>query len=447
MFEKFKSFWKNFFDAFKKAFDRIFRDAEKRNTQDYRDISKINLLAEFVDKLSNLANIECTYEVESDSTQAEPLIDLCADLENKRFDITSEFLGTGDLWVFPAHNAAGKLYHSYLTQDRVRILGMDGDNIIDVMGILDIFTDAATNRTYMLNRRHTLDGDALVVETSITTDKYENTTLDKWEHLVGVYRFENASHIGVGRFKSPASSRGLSPVYGVPLNFGCEEIEAKIFNDLKMIETEFKHGESKMFADPVIMKKTKDKNGDEKWDIPEGMYAINRRAGETGPCIDIYSPAIRYSEFRDKLVDDMMQYEKQVGTDRGFLTPFEESKATTATEIRRSNASTIALIDRIHSAIKAGVEMTLAADALYLNIDPDLYALNVDFFDPFEDTDKQYERIANAVDRGVLEKADELRWMYPNMTDDEIEEKLARIGAQNQTDTDAALESLLNGGA
>ena len=71
----------------------------------------------------------------------------------------------------------------------------------------------------------------------------------------------------------------------------------------------------------------------------------------------------------------------------------------------------------------------------------------VDFFDAFIDEEAQYQRLANAVDRGILEKEDELKWLYPNMTDEEIAEKLARIEAQSQVNTDVALERILNGGA
>ena len=66
-------------------------------------------------------------------------------------------------------------------------------------------------------------------------------------------------------------------------------------------------------------------------------------------------------------------------------------------------------------------------------------------YDSFEDADKQYERIVSAVDRGILEKADELKGLYPNMTDEEIADKLARISAQAQTNTDQALERILAG--
>lgn len=439
-----RTFWSNFWSALRSAYNKAFKEVPKENTQEYRDTKHINFLAIFVSKLNNLASIESTYDVETDSTIAEPLTDLCKDLEAKRFDITAEMLGCGDYWVFPSHTNAGNLFHRYVTQDRVRILDMDGEEITDLIGVVDEYTDK-DNKVYFLNRRHTLENDTLTVETYTTNERYERVPLEEWAELEGVWQFGNARHIGVGRFKSPTASRGLSTVYGVPLNFGCEEIETKIFNDLEMIETEFNRAESKIFADPLILRKGKDKNGIEEWQMPEGMFPISHRAGDTGASIDIFSPTIRYSEYQNKLLDDMQQYEQQVGTDRGFLTPFDDGKATTATEIRRANASTIALIDKIHTAIKNGVEMTLRADAVFLNIADDLWSVTFDFYDSFEDADKQYERLANAVDRGVLEKEDELRWLYPNMTDEEIADKLARISAQAQTNTDQALERIIRG--
>jgi A118 family predicted phage portal protein len=193
------------------------------------------------------------------------------------------------------------------------------------------------------------------------------------------------------------------------------------------------------------LRKGKDKVGADSWQIPENIFPIDTRGGTSSASIDIFSPAIRYSEYQSKLLDDMQQYEQQVGTDRGFLTPFESGTTATATEIRRANASTIALIDKIHTAIKNGVIMTLQADAVFLNVAGDLYTVKFDFYDAFEDADAQYQRISNAVDRNVLEKEDELKWLYPNMTDEEIADKLARISAQAQTNTDQAIENILNG--
>lgn len=442
MFEKLRTFWSNFWYALKSAYNKAFKEIPKERTQEYRDTKRINFLAIFTSKLNNLANTEATFEVESDSTQADRLKELCKDLEAKRFDYTAEMLAQGDCWVFPAHNSAGVLYHRYVTQDKVRVLNMDGEQIADLIGIIDEYVDE-NNKVYFLNRRHTLNGDTLTIDTYITDEKNERTTLAEWAELESTYQLQGVDFIGVGRFKSPTSSRGKSYVYGVPLNFGCEEIEEKIFADLQLIEEEFANAKSKIFADPLILRKGKDKVGSDSWQIPENVFPIDTRGGQTGANIDIFSPTIRYSEYRSKLLDDMAQYEQQVGTDKGFLTPFESVTATTATEIRRANASTIALIDKIHTAIKKGVQEVLKADAIFLNVADDLYTVAFDFYDVFANEAEQYQRIASAVDRGIAEKADELRWLFPSLTADEIDEKLARIAEEKATNTDNAIERIL----
>lgn len=443
MFEKLKTFWSNFWYAVKTAYNKAFKDVPKERTQEYRDTRRINLLAICVSKLNNLANTEATFTLESDSAQADRLRKLCEDLEAKRFDVTAEMLGTGDCWVFPAHDSNGELYHRYVSQDKVRILNMDGERVTDLIGIIDEYIDK-DNKVYFLNRRHTLEGDKLTIETYTTNERSERVTLDEWAELESTYQINGTDSVGVGRFKSPTTSRGKSPVYGVPLNFGCEEIEEKIFNDLQMIDEEFENAKSKIFADPLILRKGKDKVGGDAWKLPENVFPIDTRGGQAGANIDIFSPAIRYSEYRSKLYDDMAQFEQQIGTDKGFLTPLE-TNAATATEIRRANASTIALIDKIHNAIKKGVDDTIKADAVLLGIADDLYTVSFDWFDAFTDEAEQYQRIANAVDRGIAEKADEMRWLFPNLSADEIDEKLARIAETQTNSSDAAIEQLLQG--
>ena len=444
MFKKITTFWNAFWNAIKTAFNKANENPPQENTQEFTDTKRFNFLAIFVSKLNNLANIESTYDVESDSTQTEELKELCKGIESKRFEITEKMLGEGDVWAFPAHDEKGRLYNRFIDSEFVRVVNTVGEDVVDVIGIIDQYVDSKS-RVYFLNRRHVLDGDTLTIETYVTNERNERTHLEAWAELESVYVLQGAAHIGVGRFKSPASSRGLSPVYGVPLNFGCEEIESRIFNDLELIEQEFKNAKSMIFADPLIMKNGKDKNGQDVWKIPENVFPVDTRGGTATANIDIFSPAIRYSEFSAKLVSDMMQYEQQIGTDRGFLTPYESGQATTATEIRRANASTISLLDKIHTAIKNGVESTIKADAVFLNIADDLYTFKFDFFDPFEDADKQYERLASAVDRGVAEKEDEIAWLFPNLTPEERAEKIARINASRQSNTDFAIENMLMG--
>lgn len=439
MFDKIKTFWNVFWASMKAAYNVTFKEPIKELVQNYRDTNHINFLAIFVSKLNNLVNTEATFDITLNSDYAEPLTELVTDLESNRFEITSEMLATGDYWVFPATDSAGKLYHRYVSQDDVRILAMDGDKIISVIGIIDKYT-GSDSKTYYLNRVHTLEGNTLTIETYTTDNINHRAFFEPWQEFEATYKFTNVDNIGVGRFKSPTSSRGKSPVYGVPLNYGCKETEDTIFNDLSMIEDEFENSKSKLFADPLILKKSDYKyiNAQGKkiseggWEIPENLFPIDTRSGQAGANIDIFSPAIRYSEFSAKLHDDMHRYEQQIGTDRGFLTPFESGMATTATEIRRSNASTIALIDKIHTAIKTGVESTIKADALFLNLADDTYTIQIDWYDVFADETAAYNRIREAVQDGVAEKIDQMQWLFPNLSTDELLEKLERIKEEKQ---------------
>lgn len=434
MFDKIKTFWGVFWASVQNAYNRAFKEPPKELVQDYRDTTRYNFLAVFVSKLNNLANTEATFDIDSDSTQAAPLGELLEDLESKRFDITAEMLATGDYWVFPSTDKNGQLYHRYVPQSDVRILDMDAEKLTSVIGVIDKYY-SSDSKIYYLIRKHTLEGNRLTVETYTTNNVLERVPFEQWQEFESIYTFDGADNIGVGRFKSPTSSRNKSLVYGVPLNYGCKEIEDTIFNDIAMIEQEFKNAKSLLFADPLILNKGVKKvfraDGTQVseggWDIPENLFPIDTRGGTAGANVDIFSPSIRYSEYRGKLYDDMHRYEQAVGADKGFLTPFESVTATTATEVRRANASTIALIDKIHTALKQGIESTIKADALFLSIAEDLYTININWFDAFTDEQSSYNRIKEAAKDGYAEEIDVMQWLFPDLSLDELQEKLDRI--------------------
>lgn len=439
MFDKIKTFWGVFWSSVQNAYNIVFKEPPKELVQDYRDTSRYNFLAVFVSKLNNLANTEATFDIDSDSAITEPLGELLENLESKRFDVTAEMLATGDFWVFPSTDKSCKLYHRYVPQSDVRILDMDAEKLTSVIGILDKYY-SSDSKIYYLIRKHTLEGNRLTVETYTTNNALERVPFEQWQKFESIYLFDGADNIGVGRFKSPTSSRNKSVVYGVPLNYGCKEIEDTIFNDIAMIEQEFKNAKSLLFADPLILNKGVKKvfraDGTQVseggWDIPENLFPVDTRGGTAAANVDIFSPAIRYSEYRNKLFDDMHRYEQAVGTDRGFLTPFESITATTATEIRRANASTIALIDKIHTALKQGIESTIKADALFLNIAEDLYTININWFDAFTDEQASYSRLKEAAKDGYAEEIDVMQWLFPDLSLDELQEKLERIEAKKR---------------
>ena len=438
-------FWSNFWGFVKKKIDQY--DEEKKivvKVQDWENITEYNTIAIANTKLTSLVCDEATVELQTDSTLVEPLIPLADNLEAKRYEICAMMNGKGGCFVTMATGEDDEPYHRIIAPADVSVYRMVADKMYEVAMVID--KKVVKHREYRLIRHHILDENGTLYVYYYTTDKSGNEEyLEEWEHYKNDnVMYMNAFNIGVAYFRSPQDSRGLSQ-WGVPLNFGCEEVENEIKVARKDLDEEMHLMKSKLFADETVARKIGTKDG-ERFDLPEGIYTIRKKAGVDGTLIDSFAPSTRYNDYKQKLIDAKADWEDMVGLDRGFLTDAEHTNGATATEIRTANTKTRSFVKKIQSAMFGGIKATLEADAVFLNIPLDLYTVMVDWFDAFLDEEAQYNRIANAVDRGVLEKEDELRWLYPNMTDEEIAEKLVRLEAQSQFNTDAALERILQGG-
>ena len=438
-------FWSNFWGFVKKKIDEY--DEEKKivvKVQDWEDVREYNPLAIANTKLTSLVCDEATVELQTDSTLVEPLIPLADNLEAKRYEICSMVNGKGGCFVTMATGEDDEPYHRIIAPADVSVYRMVANKMYEVAMVID--KKIVKHREYRLVRHHILDENGTLYVYYYTTDKSGNEEyLAEWEHYKNDnVAYYNANNIGVAYFKSPQDSRGLSPVWGVPLNFGCEEEEQSIKTARNNLDEEMHLMKTKLFADETISRKIGTKDS-ERFDLPEGIYTIRKKAGVDGTLIDSFAPSTRYNDYKQKLIDAKADWEDMVGLDRGFLTEAEHTAGATATEIRTANTKTRSFVKKIQSAMFDGIKATLEADAMFLNIPVDLYTVTIDWFDAFQDETELYNRIVSAVDRGVLEKADELKWLYPNMTDEEIADKLARISATQAANTDQALERILVG--
>ena len=437
-------FWSNFWGFVKKKIDEC--DEEKKiqvKIQPWEDVKEYNPLAIANTKLTSLVCDEATVELQTDSTLVEPLKPLAENLEAKRYEICAMINGKGGCFVTMATGEDDEPYHRIIAPADVSVYRMVADKMYEVAMVID--KKIVKHREYRLIRHHILDENGILYVYYYTTDKSGNEEyLAEWEHYKNDnVMYMNAFNIGVAYFRSPQDSRGLSQ-WGVPLNFGCEEAENQIKVARNNLDEEMHLMKSKLFADETVARKIGTKDG-ERFDLPEGIYTIRKKAGVDGTLIDSFAPSTRYNDYKQKLIDAKADWEDMVGLDRGFLTEAEHTAGATATEIRTANTKTRSFVKKIQSAMFDGIKATLEADAMFLNIPLDLYTVMVDWFDSFLNEEEQYQRIANAVDRGILEKEDELKWLYPNMTDEEIADKLARISATQATNTDQALERILAG--
>jgi len=415
------------------------------NVQVYDDIAHINWLAMAVSKIANLACTDSTMELETDSALVEPLEQLCKDLEDKRFTIVEAMLGTGDCFVFPAYDSTGELYNCIVDDNRVVVLENDGENIKKAYVILDIYKPENSTETYFLIRSHELDDSGtLTISYDVINTGGVSAETDKWQEWRGIStRYIGANHIGFGQYKSPVCARALSGVYGVPLNFGCGEIEKQVNETMSQIIDEFTNGKSKIFTDPRNLAVVDDGTKTKKYRMIENIFPIKRNAGDNAPSIDIFNPQIRASEHFEKLERQLGIYEQQMGLSKGILTENEVMATGTATAVRRANSDTIAFISNVHNALDKGNISTLEADAVFLNIRRELWNYNSDYFDVFADSQEQFNMLVTAHNAGAVSRDRLTAWLYPQMTDDQIAEELAKVDELQRSTAINAVEAAL----
>ena len=201
---------------------------------------------------------------------------------------------------------------------------------------------------------------------------------------------------------------------------------------------------TKLFADETISRKIGTKDG-ERFDLPEGIYTIRKKAGVDGTLIDSFAPSTRYNDYKQKLIYAKADWEDMVGLARGFLTESDHTAGATATEIRTANTKTRSFVKKIQSAMFDGIKATLEADAVFLNIPLDLYSLKIDWFDTYQNEQELHDRISNDIQNGFEEIDEIIRFNHPNLTPEEIQEKIERIKSTQQTNPDQALERILAG--
>ena len=438
-------FWSNFWGFVKKKIDEY--DEEKKiqvKIQQWEDVREYNCLAIANTKLTSLVCDEATVELQTDSTLVEPLIPLAENLEAKRYEICAMMNGKGGCFVTMATGEDDEPYHRIIAPADVSVYRMVANKMYEVAMVID--KKIVKHREYRLVRHHILDENGTLYVYYYTTNESGNEEiLPEWEHYKNDnVAYYNANNIGVAYYKSPQDSRGLEPVWGVPLNFGCEEVENEIKVARKDLDEEMHLMKSKLFADETVARKIGTKD-DERFDLPEGIYTIRKKAGVDGTLIDSFAPSTRYNDYKQKLIDAKADWEDMVGLDRGFLTEAEHTAGATATEIRTANTKTRSFVKKIQSAMFDGIKATLEADAVFLNIPLDLYEVNVDFFDSFSDETEQWNRLLQGRENGVVEDEDLITWLFPTLSEQEKADKIARISEKTKLNTDEALNRILQG--
>lgn len=421
----------------------------RKGLQPVEDLEEINYLDIAAGKLTNLACVEATNKIVSDSAATEPLEGIAQMLENKKADIVYGALTKGGYYAVPYFDDSGSLQLMMLNSDYVKVVKRIGDSIREAYIILESYTPSNYGTTYFLMRHHTLDGEGtLTVNYTVMQGTQEKNAEevkkipDFWHDVLETSAtYRNVNHIGFGYYRSPVQTRGIQTDEGVALDFGCAEIIGQLKKLRQEFNDEYTNGKSIIFADGRILQADEETK---RYKIIENLFAVKKNLPDGGNLIDSYNPDIRYEAFHNREQSLYADLENQMKLSRGIFTENTVTAGATATEVKRGNKDTVAMIERIHKMLDAGDEMTLTACGIYLNIRRDLWEYSSDYYDPFDDAGEQWTYLKAAYDAGAVSLKRLTKWIYPSATDEEIEKEIEESKKERESGTNNALMNALN---
>lgn len=398
----------------KQIVDDYVTQENERFVAKYEDDKDINFTAIFANKLANYTISDSNIDIAGDNKRAELLKKIIKKLKKKLKKAISRCLGSGGVLVVP-YVSNSKLYFNIISQSRLSINKMVGDDIVDCTVMAEhIIKD---REHYFRWTDYTLKNGNLYIKYRATHDDtpIEMSVIPEWANIQDI-SITNVDRMPFMYVKSPVDSRKEAETYGVPITFGCDKQIDRIMKDLEQIDREYGLKEAFVGADVKMFK------GDDA--LPtNGLYKkIN--AGDDD-FWEVFDPAFRDTSLYNKLMNDFALLEKQVGTSKGIITEVQTTNAT-ATEIKKMLKETFDMVDDIRDSLEDGLnDFLYACDVLanYFNLTPQGdYELVTDWsYDLLEDTTATYNQLVQGVNNGVIKKAELRQFIKPNETLDEAQ--------------------------
>ena len=170
----------------------------KLPTMDAGDDTVVNFFAMVVKKVLNRALMGAEFDVISDSAQAEPLKELCEDLNRNAYKITANMIAgnenisgnsVAECWAVPSFiklQGENKLVHSYIDGSRVLITGIrDDGEISECYMVLNAVK--RKDKVYFLYRKHTLSDEGDLSISFFVADDEANiveANIPEWDDLI-----------------------------------------------------------------------------------------------------------------------------------------------------------------------------------------------------------------------------------------------------------------------
>ncbi len=392
----------------------------------YRDTHRMNVTAIFANRLTKLATSESTVEGGRDTLRADSVMGILERLWGEIDTVTATVLGTGGVVVVPFYRD-GVLDYKWMTQEKFVIKRKRGAEIMEAMINIGQKSDKDGKNKRFKWMKYNVAGEWLEIDTFVTNEKGEIINDDSWtDEPVRIYGVER---VPVAFVKCPIDKRSECNTFGVPITYGADAVIDEYINHRIATAKEYDLKKVRVLMDERAFDDT---FGGAPRVVDDMFMSVH---GDDAFVHEVYSPDIRATEFetyRDTLARDI---EAIVGTSTGILSRSETQMAT-ATEVRRANADTIAIVTKVQTALRRMIDDVVYALGVLSNhygVTPyaDVVA-RVDFIDPFEDVEQAWGRLIQMNDRGLASGA-ELRAYSTGETIEEAKVAIAELEANEPT--------------
>ena len=428
MFQKFIMWIFRLFNIQSQTTQKEVEDNQKYAVE-YERIDEINFNSIFSNKLANYVINDSNVNITGENARVELLDKTIQSMWKKAKKITSMGFGYGGVILVP-YVKSGKIYYNIVSQSRVTIDEVEGENIIGATIIADKKTvnkGIGNSKTYYrLTNYKVRNGNIEITQKFTDENGHEVAVPDFWKNIELKKVITGVDRALFGYIKSPINNRKTDDKYGVPITYGCDSTIAEIKETMKQLYREYKLKEAFVGADSTMF------NG--KDSLPLNGLFKKVDAGDDN-FFEVFDPAFR--PFTERLQELFKRLEHEIGTSAGILSEVNTQNAT-ATEIKRSMYDTFTIVDDMRSNVEKGIEDFLySANVLAnaYNLTPQgEYEVSFDWdYSLLEDSQETFGQLITAQAKGIISEVEIRQWLKPDETLEDSQKAIEEIKASEPT--------------
>ena len=426
MFQRFIMWIFNLFGIQTETTQKEVEDNQKYAVE-YERIDEINFNSIFSNKLANYVINDSNVNITGENARVDLLDKTTQSMWKKAKKITSMGFGYGGVLLVPFVKG-GKIYYNIVSQSRVTIDEVEGENITGATIIADKKTvnkGIGNSKTYYRLTNYSVKNGNITITQKFTDENGKAIpTPDFWRNIQEVQVITGVDRALFGYIKSPINNRKTDDKYGVPITYGCDKTIAEIKETMKQILDEYRAKKTFVGVDATLFD---GKNGLPK----DGIYKGFDFGTDGESKFEIFDPSFR--PYTERLQELFKRLEHEIGTSAGILSEVNTQNAT-ATEIKRSMYDTYTIIDDMRSNIEKGIEdflysANVLANAYNLTPQGD-YEVSFDWdYSLLEDSQETFSQLITAQSKGIISEVEVRQWLKPDETIEESQKAIEEIKA------------------